>query len=293
MKKNLPANFLIQKDHLSDILSSFDFTPIFFFYALHLENKLLKNDILTRFKISFLITGTIKVSCNNITYELGPKSILLVPPSILHTIECISKEPVTFYTIYFDLPLQQRMKFIELFKLQQIQCIPSFLSDFTIKFIEDKYNGFLAKEPLTFQSIKILIDNCMLKLLRVIQNNIVEANGKYRHQYSEEKTVLKCIAYLDDNIYYNVTVDDLCGHCAISQSYLYRCFISYLNTSPKQFITTYRLNKIEVDLLQSSKSISEIAIQYGYSSVYAFSNSFKSFYHISPKDFRKQLSNLK
>lgn len=289
MKKSLPTNYLIQKDPLSDLLSRFNFSPIFFFYALHSQKSLLKNDILTHFKISFLITGSIKVLCNSISYELGPQSILLVPPSLLHTIECVSPEPVTFYTIYFDLPLQKRSKFIELFKLQQVQCIPDFLSDFTLKFIEDKYNGFLKKEQLSYQGIKILIDNCMLKLLKVIQNDVVSSQGEYRHQYSEEKTVLKCIGYLDDNPYRNVTVEDLCEYCALSQSYLYRCFTSYLNSSPKQFITTYRLNKIEVDLLQSSKSISEIANQYGYSSVYAFSNSFKSFYKLSPRDFRKQL----
>lgn len=293
MKKSLPSNYLIQKDPLSDLLSSFNFSPIFFFYANHSTSSVLKNDILTHFKISFITSGTVKVSCNTIFYELGQNSILLVPPSLLYTVECISKDPVTFYTIYFDLPLQERLSFIKLFKLQQVQCIPNFLSSFTLKFIEDKYNDFLKKEQLTYQAIKILIDNCMLKLLKVIQTDIVIPNTEYHHQYSEEKTVLKCITYLDENPYQNVTVDDLCEHCAISQSYLYRCFTSYLHSSPKQFVTTYRLNKIEVDLLQSSKSISEIALQYGYSSVYAFSNSFKSYYKISPKDFRKQFNHKK
>lgn len=290
MKKTLPTNFLIQKDPLSEALSRLDITPIFFFHANHVRKNSLKNDILSHFKISFLITGSIKVTCNDIAYELGPNSILLVPPSLVHTIECLSPDTVTFYTIYFDLPPQQRSEFIELFKLQKLQCIPDLISDYELNYIEDKYQAFLKKEQFTYQSIKILLDNCMLKLLKIIQSEIVNPQREYCHQYSEEITVLKCIKYLDDNPYKNVTVEDLCEHCALSQSYLYRCFSSYLNTSPKQFITSYRLNKIEIDLLQSNKSISDIANEYGYSSVYAFSNSFKSFYHMSPREFRKMLA---
>ena len=67
-----------------------------------------------------------------------------------------------------------------------------------------------------------------------------------------------------------------------------RIFADVYNKNPYEFLREYRLNKSEIMLLYTQKSISEIAVHCGFSDVYSFSHCFKGHFGISPKSYREQ-----
>ncbi|MEG0077921.1 helix-turn-helix domain-containing protein [Anaerorhabdus sp.] len=287
MRTTYTSKYIIKKDFLSNQLKSFDIEPLFFsFYSKPME-KPFENDILTHFKISIVTKGIVRIKSKSYEYIVEPYDCVVFPPNMLYSIQPIENEEIEFYTIYFDLPKVQKNNFIHLFQLQTILCLKQFFTDHSLYYVAEKYREHCLNEQMTYQSVKLLLDQTFLKILKYIQ---LEGYQPFisSHYDTEEKVVSSCIQYIDNHSNDLITVQDLCTHLSLSQSYLYRCFMNYLHESPKKFIVQYQLKRTEADLMHSTKSISEIANQFGFSSVYSFCNIFKANYHMSPKTFRNQ-----
>ena len=72
----------------------------------------------------------------------------------------------------------------------------------------------------------------------------------------------------------------------MSEKHFRRIFFDVYKKTPYVFLQEFRINKAEILLLYTSKSISEIAIQCGFSDVYSFSHSFKKHNGMSPSEYR-------
>lgn len=287
MRKIYSKKHIIQKDFLSDQLKSFDIEPLFFFHFKKVMDIPFENDILTHFKLSIITQGSVKIHSHSYQYIAKAFDCIVFPPNTLYSIESLTSQEVRFYTVYFDLSKTQRNNFINLFQLNSILYLQHFFTEHSVYYIEEKYEEHCLNHQMTYQSVKLLLDQTFLKILKHRQGQGYQPIAVQHHK-AEEKVVSQCIQYLDNHVYDSVTVQELCQHLACSQSYLYRCFMNYLHESPKKFIVQYHLKKIENELIHSSLSISEIANSYGFSSVYSFCNIFKANYNMSPKSFRNQ-----
>lgn len=97
----------------------------------------------------------------------------------------------------------------------------------------------------------------------------------------------KAINYIFDNIDEEITVDDVARHCSYSKYHLMRMFKEDTDEALYQFIKRVRLERSAWRLkLEKEKSITEIGVNYGYSSS-NFATAFKKHLNLSPADFRK------
>lgn len=98
----------------------------------------------------------------------------------------------------------------------------------------------------------------------------------------------KAINYIFDNLDEEITVDDVARHCCYSKYHLMRMFKENTDEALYQFIKRVRLERSAWRLkVEKDKSISEIGVDYGYSSS-NFATAFKKHLNISPADFRKK-----
>ena len=95
------------------------------------------------------------------------------------------------------------------------------------------------------------------------------------------------IQYIKNNIYRQLTVRELTDMIGITQPYLYRLFEEKFNMSPKQYIINEKLSVAKELLLNTDKSITEIAISVGYPDILTFSRIFSSKENMSPSKYRK------
>lgn len=73
---------------------------------------------------------------------------------------------------------------------------------------------------------------------------------------------------------------------SMSEKHFRRLFFDIYKKTPYAFLQEYRIGKAEILLLNTSKSISDIALQCGFSDVYSFSHCFKNHAGISPGKYR-------
>lgn len=82
------------------------------------------------------------------------------------------------------------------------------------------------------------------------------------------------------------SVNDIARELGISRIQIYRKAKALLGHSVNDYIVNVRLKRAKHQLLHSQKSIAEIAAEVGFSSATYFSTTFKSKFHLSPKDFK-------
>lgn len=108
----------------------------------------------------------------------------------------------------------------------------------------------------------------------------------------QSAVINEAINYIFEHIDEDITVDDVARHCSYSKYHLMRMFKANTDEALYQFIKRVRLERSAWLLkVEKEKSITEIGVEYGYSSS-NFATAFKKHLNLSPADFRKTSEHL-
>lgn len=92
--------------------------------------------------------------------------------------------------------------------------------------------------------------------------------------------------YVKEN-YATVTLDDVSRECGVSYGYFSRTFNQYMKMSFSDYVNMQRVNHSMQLLASTDMSITEIALQVGFSTTSYYIQTFKKYKSISPNRFRK------
>lgn len=126
-------------------------------------------------------------------------------------------------------------------------------------------------QGILLQILGMLYNECTLSDLEKDKQNKLEA-------------AINCIRENYQNP--DLKISELASVCNFSEKHFRRLFSEVYQKNPAAFLQDFRLNKAKILLLNTSKSVSEIALFCGFSDVYSFSHCFKNNYGISPLKYR-------
>ena len=107
-------------------------------------------------------------------------------------------------------------------------------------------------------------------------------------KYTKTQRIEAGIQYL--NNHYNsseLKISNLADKVCMSEKNFRRIFYDIYSQTPYAYLQKLRINKAEILLLNTSKSISDIALQCGFCDVYSFSHCFKKHTGSSPSKYRE------
>lgn len=109
--------------------------------------------------------------------------------------------------------------------------------------------------------------------------------------YEDDSTVYsgdmgKIVAYIQQNINSEILIADLAKICAFSKNHFSNLFKKHYKMTPKNYIQEEKLKRAAFLLVNTSKSISEIAAELSYYSPAYFTSCFRKHYNVSPSEFR-------
>jgi len=103
----------------------------------------------------------------------------------------------------------------------------------------------------------------------------------------------RVVDHIKNNIDSDLSLEKLSSIAAFSKYYFHRIFKSVSGENINAFIVRIRLEKSAFLLIYRPKeSITNIAYDSGFSSPSAYSRAFKSFYNLTPKQWRREKSNI-
>jgi len=98
------------------------------------------------------------------------------------------------------------------------------------------------------------------------------------------------IMYIHHHYSEKISLSDLCRECAISKQQMIRYFRTYLNTTPNEYITAYRINKARELLMNARQmNVKEISAELGFDDQCYFSRVFSKNTGESPMQFRTRV----
>lgn len=236
------------------------------------NEEIFKTDVCTKLIYSTHHTLNVNISEKQITLNEG--EALLVPPftSISFT---DSENDNTFTLISFALidstSINPDMFFHEIFD-----------SASDIAKAISKYLSLSHPLSLCDELLKKSIEYFIIYAANIAMDN---------NRISVPDKLTPVIAYIESNYWQNISVADLASVVNISESAMYKLFVSAISKSPKQYIKKRRMYHASMLLLNSDKSISDIAIETGFYDPFYFSKEFKKDFGLSPSEYRKTNKN--
>jgi len=97
----------------------------------------------------------------------------------------------------------------------------------------------------------------------------------------------KAIDYVEQNLNSDIELTQVVKTAGYSIPHFYRVFNAIVGCSVIEYVRRRRLSNAKYDLVNSNKSITDIAFKNGFKSHEVFTRTFKSAYGVAPKDFRK------
>lgn len=126
-------------------------------------------------------------------------------------------------------------------------------------------------------------------LYRYYQSSFVKGND-YTGNY--KNAIKNVISYITENYKENITLQTAAQIAYMSPSYFSHIFSKNINMPFNTYLSQYRVSCAAKLLMSSSLSIIEIAEECGFTSLSNFYKTFKSFYNVSPKEYRILKQNL-
>ena len=278
---------ILTADGAANMLDKLSFDIISIAWLDETGAKKSPRDILNHYKILVMLKGQASIHIGKTIYYTKDGDCILFAPGSLYHAEISDENGCQFAAINFSLssPVEDK-EFQRLIGIKDIAIYPQLASDNVTNSIVNIFeNCFEESDGYYYQSILLL--KRLIGTIFYLGHPVSSDTTTTKSRATEEEMVLMCHRYIINNPAVAVTVEDLCQICTVSQSYLYKCFSNVLGLSTKQFITDTKLDIAAKELLQTDKSVSQVAQDNGYSNGYQFSNVFKKKYNMSPSAYRK------
>lgn len=117
------------------------------------------------------------------------------------------------------------------------------------------------------------------------QNQFVIFNGQKDHTDDSIKNIQ---SYIEDNFSEKLNVEELAAKVAISRRNFVRRFKKATANTPLEYIQRVKIEAAKKNLESSTKNISEVMFDVGYSDTKAFRNIFKKHAGLSPIEYRNK-----
>lgn len=157
------------------------------------------------------------------------------------------------------------------------------------KRIYEIYEFFKTFSNEAKENDELLVNAYVYELLYILLSEFqVDLSGNDKKYMITKKRQHKILDYIEENYKEDLNLTLLADLFHMSEEHFSRLFKEYFGTNFKTYLTNYRLYCCYHDVVDSTKSMQDIALGYGFSSVKAFISSFKDSYSMTPYQYRKE-----
>ncbi len=104
--------------------------------------------------------------------------------------------------------------------------------------------------------------------------------------------ITKAIEFIQANPKGNLSLQSIADNAGFSLTYFDALFKKHTGYTPVEYSRIYKLTRSAIFLRKSEKTILDIALDFGYANHESFTRAFKSFYGITPGEYRKKYTGV-
>lgn len=225
------------------------------------------------------------------TYHVAPQEIFIMPPGNMH--QLIAPESGTRFIFLFDLTYMTKLKGFA--GIQSILIEPLYISKDAYPILCDELREILLDMIDFYFSDNEYKELATLSLLmsffvKLGQNRIdtgdLFPNVKLPKQRAYVQKFNDLLDYIDAHYMENLTLEEVADSIGFSKYHFARLFRQYTSFTFCDYLNYRRIKVAEELLTQPNLSITEVALQSGFSSISTFNRLFKLQKNCTPSQFR-------
>lgn len=225
------------------------------------------------FIFEYILSGSGYIEVNGEKFKVSTNDVYIIEPGQDHTYYSDPKNPfkkiwINFYSEIFK----------EIFNSFGLSGKTVFKNSETLELFEQiqnlkKVSNF--SDDLCYEIAPILFK--ILCKLAMNSNTLITVS----------KTAKLTKKYIDDNIYTNISIEDIADNLRLSKAHIIRDFTKNYGISPYNYIIEQKIALAKKMLVLHNMNITEISNQLGFEDTNYFSKFFKKKTGISPSQYRK------
>ncbi len=238
------------------------------------------------------------INYNEYLYKEG--SIFLLPPLKCHSFDI--KRPTKFVFLKFSDLFFKNVNRVSIDRNEWFKEASYILSNY------NQLPGDIIKEDLDrthlnsllsmiLQESKndetesiVLIKSLMTSVLEILIRNIKKSNFYEVAQNNTDDRITKMLIYINENLHEPncLKVERLAETFSMSSNYVSEYFRKQVKIPLKEYIIKAKLKQVEIRLLNSDYTLTEIADDLGFTDVSHLSKTFKRYVGVSIRDFKNE-----
>lgn len=265
------------------IVSSINIKEILgYYYQVRNANYVFPGEKHEFWELTFIDNGELETTVDGETYKLDEMDLILYSPGQYHTQKTGDAKSCSYLTLLFDMVAPDPFLLTN-----RVYHAHRDIHTALNNFIKISSNAMLYDSELMLCYLKELI-------IKILQYDFLESSpiaSTPMQQRFENELLNEIVIYINENIYEQLTIEEICLKFSISRSSLQTLFKNNLSVAPKQYISDLKLNKSKLLIKESIYTISEISSMLGFTSIHYFSRKFKQQFGITPTDYAKTIYN--
>ncbi|WP_294663123.1 AraC family transcriptional regulator [uncultured Fusobacterium sp.] len=231
------------------------------------------------FVIGFIEKGERKLSCLNKEYIVGSGDITIFNPYDVHTCEQINELPLEYRCLNVSEEIMEK-NIINITEIKEkINFSPTVITNLYLSSLIKELHSLITKKSREFRKEEIFI----LILEYLVKYHSIPFENNYSVKQSEN--IKRVCEFLEKNFDKNISLDTLTSLTDFSKYHLLRSFTKETGITPYGYLETVRIEKAK-NFLEKGVSPAETAFLTGFSDQSHFSNFFKKFIGLTPKQYQ-------
>ena len=242
-------------------------------------------------EIYFVRKGSAHIYINGDTFHAEKGDIVAVMPGQIHGYR---KEPGTVLAfVRIDVNMQNACLDLSRIRLAAPHVTPQNKHYNELKTLfENIFKEDLQKQIGYLYMIRSYTDQLAALLLRAVPYH--ELTEEEADKHNKNMHMLHTVdRYLSKHYREKISLQQVADQCAMSKCYFSRCFHALTGQCFVHYLNDYRTKKAQELMINSDKSITEIAYESGFSNPRALQRNFIERFGLPPANYRKHLLQLK
>jgi len=247
-------------------------------------------------EIFYVDKGEVEVTADDQVHLLSQGSIIFHRPNEFHRFHAIKGTAPNFLVITFDCHSEAMRQFdrqIIRLNSEERNLLASVVAEAQNAFVFPSGHPLQRHEEVPLGSEQLLKNYFEIFLLRLLRRNAVDLVPKGLSTIAQEKRMdeltSQIITYMEAHIGQNLTVSDICGHFHSSRTQVATVFKENTGHSVKEYFNKLKMDRAKQYIREKTGSITEIADMLGYSTIHAFSSTFKKWTGMSPSEYARSV----
>lgn len=253
-----------------------------FNYRYHCHNSEYEIDIIFQGKAEF---------CNGTElYQLEEDDVILINPSVFHGSFVLKENSKSLVFRFSEKALRS---FLYKFERINFSILPSNRN--TRKeaiYAKIRYYCAIILSSLgqesEFQQMTISAAAEMLLSTLCESRKFTISKASEYTEYNQD-VIQQLLNYINDNYFHKISLDDLARHIRYNRTYVSTLFKNVLGINFHNYLMKIRLSHAMFELGATEKSISQIALDCGFTDFKSFNRTFREVFHCRPMEYRQRL----